>query len=173
MELAPIEAYQRYASLGPDFLTWLLVRVLDTDVPPPQSEPALKVDIQGPLMFAGEGGEAKKVSLAGEEAAAAPEVSSALRQGKRLMRAKIIFSAMEDTWTFTLDAETFDIKSAKLPVPNISDRDEFLKMRVESLMHLQNLVDELFENFLVVRLDQEAWKAEAQRWMKAAKQTGS
>ena len=169
MELAPMEAFQRYASLGPDFLTWLLVRVLDDEVPQITSEPSLKVDIQGPLLFTGEGGEAKKVTLAGEEAASAPEVTSALRQGKRLARARLLFNAMEDIWAITLEAETFDLKSVKLPVPKISHRDEYLRLRVESLMRLQHLLDEMFETFLALRLDREAWKNELDRWQRAGR----
>lgn len=166
MQLAPIEAFQRYASLGPDFLTWLLVRVLDDDVPPPPSEPGLKVDIQGPLLFVGEGGEAKKVTLAGEEAASAPEVASALRQGKRLARGKVIFNAQEDAWAFTLEGETFDLRSIKLPVPAIANRDEYVRMRVESTARLFHLVDDMFEIFLTVRLEPEGWKTEIESWKK-------
>ena len=168
-QLAPLEAFQKYAALGPDFLTWLLVRVLDTDVPPPPSEPGLKIDIKGPLLFVGEGGEATKVTLAGEEAASAPEVSSALRQGKKLHRAKLIFNANEDAWQFTLDAEFFDLKGIKLPVPSLADEGEYLSMRIQSTMRLYQLVDELYEAFLVLRLDPEAWKDEAAKWKKKAK----
>jgi hypothetical protein len=167
-ELAPIEAFQRYASLGPDFLTWLMVRVLDDELPQPPSEPGLKIDIQGPLLFVAEGGEATKVTLAGEEAASAPEVASALRQGKRLNRAKVLFTAVEDTWSFTLDAETFDLKSVKVPIPPIPDRDEYMVMRIESMAHLYYLLDEVFEIFLSLRLNEESWKDEATRWKKIA-----
>ncbi|MEO8376366.1 MAG: hypothetical protein ABI579_01745 [Candidatus Sumerlaeota bacterium] len=168
-QLAPLEAFQKYAALGPDFLTWILVRVLDTDLPGPPSEPGLKVDIQGPLLFASEGGEARKVTLSGEEAASAPEVQSALRQGKRLMRAKLLFTAVEDTWAFTLDAETFDVKSAKVPVPMIPDMNQYIQMRIESLSRVYHLLDELYEQFLSLRLDPAAWKSEAARWKKIAK----
>lgn len=168
-QLAPLEAFQKYAALGPDFLTWMLVRVLETDLPGPPSELALKVDIQGPLLFASEGGEARKVTLAGEEAASAPEVHAALRQGKRLVRAKLLFTAHEDIWAFTLDAETFDVKSAKLPVPTIADANQYIQMRIESLSRLYHLLDELYEQFLALRLDPVAWKSEAARWKKIAK----
>lgn len=167
-ELAPMEAFQRYAALGPDFLTWLLVRVLEDDIPAPPSEPGLKVDIQGPLLFIGDGGEATKVTLAGEEAAAAPEVQSALRQGKKLARGKVLFSVMEDTWTFTLDAETFDLRSIKLPVPPVPDAEQNLHMRVEATMRLMLLIDEMFEGFLTIRLNPEGWKSEAEKWRKKA-----
>ena len=146
----------------------MLVHVLEDDLPAPQSEPALKADIQGPLLFTSEGGEARKITLAGDEAASAPEVISALRQGKKLVRAKLVFEAMEDTYTFTLDAETFDLKSIKLPVPNIADQLQYFDMRIEALTRLYLYVDELFEGFLQLRLDPEQWKEEAATWRKLA-----
>lgn len=169
MELAPLEAFQKYAALGPDFLTWILVHVLQSDLPVPEDNPALKVDLQGPMLFQSEGGEARKISFTGDEAAAAPEVLSALRQGKKLTRAKLVFSVVEDTWAFTLDAETFDLKSMKLPVPAIADLDEYLSMRVQSTVRLYQMLDDLFEVFLRFRLDAEAWFDEGQLRKKLAK----
>jgi hypothetical protein len=169
-ELSPLEAFQKYAALGPDFLTWLLVRVLEDDCPRPLSEPGLKVDIQGPLLFISEDGEARKITLAGDEAASAPEVLSALRQGKKLTRAKVIFTAQEDTWTFTLDAQFFDLKSIKLPVPAIPDLNQYLQMRVEATVRLYSLVDEIYTDiFLPLRLSPDAWKEEAKSWIERAK----
>ncbi len=96
-------------------------------------------------------------------------MKSALRQGKRLARAKFIFTAMEDTYAFTLDAETFDLKSIKLPVPKIPDLSSYFVMRLEATARLFLYMDELFEGFLQVRLNPEAWKGEAERWKKAAR----
>lgn len=164
-ELSPLEASQKYAALGPDFLTWLLMRVLDDDCPRPKSEPGLKIDIQGPLLFASEDGEARKVAMAGDEAASAPEVTSALKQGKRLVRARLIFTAQEDTWACTLDAVTFDLRSIKLPVPSVPDLHQYLQMRISSTMRLFGLLDEIYHDlFLPIRLDPGAWKEEASGW---------
>ncbi|MBI1234927.1 MAG: hypothetical protein GC208_10540 [Alphaproteobacteria bacterium] len=168
VELSPMEAFQKYAALGPDFLTWLLMRVLDDDYPKPHSEPGLKIDIQGPLLFISEDGEARKVALAGDEVASAPEVMNTLRQGKKLIRAKIIFTAQEDSWGFTLDAQFFDLKSIKLPVPSIPDLNQYLQMRIEATMRLYSLVDEMFTDlFLPLRLDPEAWKEETGSWKRS------
>jgi hypothetical protein len=167
-ELSPLEAFQRYAALGPDFLTWFLVHVLEDDLPALASEPGLKADIQGPLLFASEGGEARKVTLAGDEAASAPEVLAALREGKKLMRARVLLNAMEDQYAFTLDAETFDLRSIKLPVPSLADLNAYFDMRMEALARLFMYVDEYFEGFLQLRLDPEMWKAEAALWKKVA-----
>ncbi len=168
MELSNLEAFERYSALGPDFLTWMMVRVLEDDFPAPASEPGLTVDIKGPLVFISDAGEANKITLAGDEAVGAPELRSALRQGKKLTRARLEFVAAVDTWTFTFDAETFDLKAIKLPVPPLADIEANLTMRAEATARLYHLIDELFEGFLAIRLSPEAWDSEASRWKKLA-----
>ncbi|MDK2973495.1 MAG: hypothetical protein PWP23_3250 [Candidatus Sumerlaeota bacterium] len=162
--LTNLDLMERYASLGPDFLTWLAARGQEGSLPAIPSEPELSVEVKGPMLFEAAHGEATKVTLAGDEAATAPEVDAALKVGKRLRRAKFEFSVVDATWAFTLDGETFDIKSVKLPVPKIADENEYLKMRVQALQHLTRLIEELFEAFLVTRLEPSAWKEEVVSW---------
>ena len=159
-----LELMERYATMGPDFLTWLAIRVLRGDVPAPPSEPGLKVDMLGPLVLGSAMGEATKITFAGDEAAAAPEVRAALREGKRLYRAKLIFTAQDAIWNFTLDAETFDLRSVKVPVPKVPDLDEYLHLRLQALQHLNHLVLELYEIFLPMRLEPGQWRDEVLSW---------
>ncbi len=163
-EVSVLELMDRYGALGPDFLTWLCVRSNRDDLPAPPSEPGLQVTLHGPMVLTSEMGEATKITLAGDEAAAAPELVSALANGKRLIRSKVDFTAQDSTWVFTLDAETFDLKSIKLPVPKVPDLDEFMSMRVQATQLLSNMIHELFELFLPVRLDPTLWKAEVESW---------
>lgn len=162
--LTNVDLMERYASLGPDFLTWLAARGPEGTLPPIPSEPELTVGVKGPLLFEAAHGEATKITLAGEEAPTAPEVDAAMKVGKRLRRAKLEFAVVDAIWSFTLDAETFDVKSVKLPVPKIADEGEYLKARVQALQHLTRLLEELFEAFLGVRLDPAAWREEVVSW---------
>ena len=166
-----MQVMERYVALGPDFLTWLFVRILKGDVPPPPSEPALKIDIKGPLQFASDSGEATKVTLAGkDDVPTAPEVFSALRQGKRLFRARLVFNVHSSEQSFTLDASTFDIKSAKLDVPKELGLDEQTFTRHQAVLHLYHLLDELFEGFLPLRLNPDIWKEEIKSWRNLAEE---
>lgn len=167
-QLSALELMDRYGTLGPDFLTWLCVHTRRGDLGPVPSEPGLQVMLMGPMLFTSETGEATKMTLAGDEAASAPEVDAALRQGKRLMRTKMDFTVMDAKYVFTLDAETFDLRSIKLPVPKLPDLDEYLTMRVQATQHLARLVSELFEQFLPLRLDVAAWRDEVESWKSAA-----
>ncbi len=167
-QLSVLEILDRYGSVGPDFLTWLCVRWMRDDVPAPPSEPGLQVSFLGPVVLGSETGEATKISFSGEDAPSAPEVQAALRQGKRLLRSKLVFTAQDASWQFTLDAETFDLKSIKLPVPKLPDLDEYMAMRVQATQHLARLVEELFELYLPIRLDAVVWKSEVESWKQAA-----
>lgn len=165
-QLPVLEILERYGSIGPDFLTWLCACWMRGETPAPPSEPGLEIMLQGPVTLAGQAGEATKVTLSGDDAAGSPEVIAALRQGKRLVRSKLVFTAAENSWTFSLDAETFDLKSIKLPVPKIPDLNEYLSLRVQATQHLARILEELFELFLPLRLDAAAWKAEVETWAK-------
>ena len=165
-QLTVLEILDRYGSLGPDFLTWLAVHCEEEGFAGTPSEPGLSASVLGPMVFTSDTGEATKMSLAGDEAAAAPEVLAALRAGKRLSRARVQLNAQDAEWLFTLEAESFDLKSVKLPVPKVPDLDEYMSLRIQALQHLDRLIYELFEKFLTVRLDPETWKEEAASWRK-------
>lgn len=161
---AALEVMERFGSIGPDFLTWMWVHSQRDDLPAPASEPGLKVRFLGPVVVAGEGGEATKATLAGDEAPASPELRAALAAGKRIIRSKIEFVAQDATWTFSLDGETFDIRGAKLPVPKLPDLDEYMSLRVQALQQAAFLIDQLFELFLPLRADAVRWGDEVKEW---------
>jgi hypothetical protein len=159
-----LEVMERFATVGPDFLTWMCVHSQRDDLPAPASEPGLAVRFLGPMVVAGDGGEATKATLAGDEAPASPELRTALAAGKRIMRSKIEFIAQDATWTFTLDGETFDMRSVKLPVPKVADLDEHMSLRVQALQQAAFLVDQLFDLFLPLRADAQGWAEEVKGW---------
>lgn len=165
-EISNMEIMDRFASMGPDFLTWLCMESLrDTLVPPP-SEPGLIVVPKGPVVLFSDLGEATKVTLAGDEAPSAPEFLSAIAQGKRLQRCRLEFTAQDATWLFTLDSQTMDVKSVKLPVPKLADLDEYVMMRVQATQHLYHLLNELFDQFLHQRCDPQRWPECLKAWAK-------
>lgn len=163
-DLAILQAFERYGALGPDFLTWLFARVVRTEPPECPLDALLEIDIHGPLVLEAAGGEATRVALAGEEAATAPEVRSALREGKRLVRAKLIFKSGTDEFQFTLDATTFDLRGLKVNVPKSADANQVLADRVAAMQRVFDLIDSLFEVFLPLRLDKAVWQEETERW---------
>lgn len=162
--LSNMEILDRYEALGLDFLTYLAVESLRDTLPAPPSEPGLIVVPKGPLVMESSLGEATKVTLAGDEAAASPEFVTALMNGKRLVRCKFEFTAQDATWVFTLDGRTFDLKSIKLPVPKVADLNEYITLRVQASQHLFHLVNELYDEFLLLRCDPERWPQCVEQW---------
>jgi hypothetical protein len=143
---SPLEHGQQYAAIGPDFLTHTMRQILDGAWTAPECEPLLTADIMGPLYFEGLS-EIRKATFGGEEAAAGEEVTTALKNKKKLTRARLAFDAGEDHYQFTLDGPTFDFRAVKLPVPALADENMFLEMRIDALLRLQQYVEESFAAF--------------------------
>lgn len=165
-ELSVLDAFERYGSLGPDFLTWLFICSQADDPHPAITSLVQGVEFRGPIVLSGEGGEALKVSLSGDEAPNAPEVRSALAEGKRIVRSKLLLTIGADQFQCTLNGETFDLSGLKLPIPKTPDWELFLSDRIQAMQHLFGILDSLFEAFLAVRLAPDTWKEEAARWQR-------
>lgn len=168
-ELSVLEAFERYGSLGPDFLTWLFVSTQTEGDNPSISQYVQEIEFRGPIVLMGEGGEALKVSLSGDEAPNAPEVRSALAEGKRIVRSKLLLTVGADQFQCTLNAESFDLSGLKLPIPKTPDWELFLSDRIQAMQHLYGILDALFEAFLAIRLSPDLWKKEAELWLALAK----
>lgn len=169
-EIGALEAMERYAPLGPDFLTWIAFSVLENRPPELDGVP-LDIAIKGPIVLVSAAGEATKVTLAGEESHGAPEFRSAIAEGKKLVKARLTLTEGADQFEFTFNGETFDFGSVKLPVPKVPDLDQYVADRVTAFQKLADTFDRLYEQFLALRLSPENWKREAATWRKWAKGT--
>jgi hypothetical protein len=167
-ELMALEAMEKYSPLGPDFLTWLCIRIIEGEMPTLDNIP-LEFTIKGPITLEGSGGEATKVTLAGEEAPGSPEFCSALSEGKKLVRARLVLVEGADQYEFTLNGETFDFGSVKIPVPKVPDLDQYLSDRVVAFQHLAEIIDRLYEAWLPLRLTPAEWKKETAAWRRLGK----
>ena len=103
--------------LGPEFLTWLWWRA-DTDPRfehPDGAEVFVHVDEH--LEFSGERAAARRTVLKTGAPGASMDARAALRSGKLLVAARLIFARGEEEWRFTLRAEDLDVSSLRLPKP--------------------------------------------------------
>ncbi len=147
--------------LGPEFLTWLWWRA-DVDpcfLHPDGTEVFVHVDEH--LEFRGERAASRRTSLRTGAPGASMDARAALRSGKLLVAARLLFARGEEEWRFTLRAEDLDVSSLRLPPP---DEDTEMKDRLEaSLAGLERFWDDLdlcLASFLDVRCGP-AWSAEA------------
>ncbi|MBI1291859.1 hypothetical protein GC173_11540 [bacterium] len=134
-ELSPLQAQQRYPESGRNFVTDLLQDLIESG--------NSQVELHGPLVFQdGEG----KLTIQGEDAPHVPEVNTALHSGRKLTRATLVIQEREDKWRATLDADTFDLKGVLLPIPTLPNAEEYLSLRIQSLLRLFDLIDQLYAN---------------------------
>ncbi len=159
------------AWLGRELLTWLLYRS-------EAAEPLAKVDklplsviLADRLVLRGIAGDVIETSLRGATAPYSPLVRQALDRGLLVHQARLQLTHGERNYQVTLDAEHFDLKSARLPLAAKGEKDDQLAERLHLAEQLATLVRALIETFLKLRASSR-WAAEEvpamKKWMRAA-----
>ncbi len=155
------------AFLGRELLTWLLWR---SDL----GEPVLVVDGQ-PLVVAfatrlvlrGISGDVVETTVKGAMAPYSPLVRRSLLKGLLVHQARLRLMHGELPFEVGLDAETFDLKGAKLPEVSKGEADDMLHERLALVGQLGRLVEAIIEAFLQLRQGRR-WAAEVtemRAWM--------
>ena len=170
------EAFLRgKAWLGRELLTWLLYRS-------ESAEPLLKVDKQpvtvlfeGRLVLRGIAGEVVENTLRGAMAPYSPLVRRALERGLLVHGARLRLTHGDRSYEVTLDAEQFDIRSARLPELTAEEEDDRLRERLYLSEQVAGLVRALIERFLEVRVTPKWLKEEVpalKAWMSEERPKG-
>jgi hypothetical protein len=157
------------AFLGRELLTWLLWR---SDL----GEPVLVVDGQPVvvafatrLVLRGISGDVVESTVKGAMAPYSPLVRRSLLKGLLVHQARVRLMHGELPFEVGLDAETFDLKSAKLPEVSKGEADDMLHERLALADQLGRVVEALIEAFLKLRQGHK-WGAEVvamRAWMAA------
>jgi hypothetical protein len=103
------------------------------------------------------------VAVRGEEVLNAPELRSALAEGKRVRRVKLLVTYDEEQWQGTLDAKTLEWRGVKVSVPPVPDLGEYALMRTQAFERLTQLLEEWFAAFLKRRLSDANWAEELEK----------
>lgn len=155
------------AYLGREFLTWLLWRS-------ESGEPVVKVDGEGVLVLLtarlvlrGIAGEVVETVMRGAMAPYSPLVRKSLDRGLLIHATRLRLMHGEQTFEVSLDADYFDLKSAKLPPLMAEEEDDQLHERLFLTEKLAQLVQALLEEFLRVRASKRWAKdvAAMKEWM--------
>lgn len=153
--------------LGRECLTWLLYKsdagdpVLHFDNVP------LTVVFADRLVLRGIASEVVETTLRGAMAPYSPLVRRSLSRGLLVHQAKLRLMHGEMPYEVTLDAEYFDLKSAKLPELTREEEDDRLQERIQLSERLGDLVQALLETFLRLRASKR-WSTEVgemKEWM--------
>lgn len=149
--------------LGREFVTWLwfLCEVEGGHFALPSGD--IELVAEDNLVLVGHEDEDSATQVKGGCPTLRPEAASALAAGMTVRRVRMIAARDERQWTFTLDAETLDLKGVKVPAVDAEDPLEQLAERLESAEELRLAVDEMFASFLSIRLTNQWDEVEAPR----------
>lgn len=157
--------------LGPEFLTWLWWRAgvspefveQTLGGRPGRGDPAsLYVHVDEFLELRGERGAARKTSLRAGMPGASAEGKVALRNGKVVTAARVLFARGEEETAMTIRAEDLDLSGVKPPKPEGEQSEERLAASLAGVRRAYADLDACFGAFLAVRCS-DRWDAEAEK----------
>lgn len=156
--------------LGREFLTWLLWKSESSEpVITFNGEPA-HILYGGRLVLKGIAGEVIELGVKGAEAAYSQVNRFALEHGLLIHSAQLRLTLGEEKeFSFTLDAQLLDIRTAKLPDLLTDDEDDRIQERLFLTERLGEVVQAIFTAFLALRRSPE-WRSavlpEILTWLK-------
>ena len=110
-------------------------------------------------------GESGKETISAESPVSLPEAALAIRSGKLPRKAGLTLACDEHQYDLTLQAESFNVGSAK--IKRTDDGDDDLEQRLDGLRALADTLDLLFENFCERRIGK-GWNSQlkqVQNWL--------
>lgn len=146
--------------LGPEFLTWLWWRTSTQPEFVDAAGDAFFVHVDEFLELRGERGAARKTSLRAGMPGASAEGKVALRNGKVVTAARVLFARGEEETTLTIRGEDLDLSSVRPPAPEGETAEDRLGASLAGIRRAYADLDACFRAFLDVRCS-DAWDAEA------------
>ncbi len=145
--------YRGRAWLGREALCWLLMKSESADALCQVDGQPLRVVFTGKVLLRAGSGEVTEVAAKGIGAPYSGIVRFALKHHLLVHGARLQLTHGEQTFEVTLDAERFDLRSAKLPaLLDEGDAGEELTERLELVSRLGKLVDAAIAQFIKVRV---------------------
>lgn len=153
--------------LGQEFLTWLWYRSEYADGLFRSSDNAYSFHVRIEQRLVVRGGEGEHQETASVSGSFSPlrEARLGLSTGKKVVRALVSFYKDEMNWQVSLKAEDFCLNSFKTPVvskeaESDEDEDATFYIKMQFIAEGLALIDEVYKQFLAIRLSQNAWDEE-------------
>lgn len=154
-DLDIFEEDERKRFLGAEFLLWLWFRSDERDGLMETSQGDVELFFDDQLILEAHLAEAEQSRLKGGAPAYSPEAYQALRQGKRVSKAKLRLVKDTREWVFSVDAATFAFSTVKIPSVLADEEFEKFLERMFLIEELDALWADLYRAFLQVRLGEE------------------
>ena len=140
------------AFLGTEFLTWLWRQSEKDDGLFDVDGQKVRAWIDDRMSLQTLAGDAQEDSFKGGTPSRSPEAQMALKQGKKVSKARLLVRKGERDWSCSIVGRTLDLSSIKLPgVLSKADDDRFYE-RMSLLEELFDLLHSLYALFLDTRL---------------------
>ena len=137
--------------LGRECLTWLLWKSESTDALLELDDMPVNLVFNGKATLRAAAGDVTEAQVKGVTAPYSKLVKHALSKGLLVHTAKVQVTWGEQVYDFTLDAEFFDIRTAKLPALLQEEEDDKLTERLELATRASRLTDTLVAAFIKER----------------------
>lgn len=152
MDLVDLIETRRF--LGSEFLMWLWFKsecfdnLFDTE-----DHGTVELWLDDKLTLEASLAETERNDFKGGAPAHSPEAKTALRQGKRVSKAKLGVIKEGREWSLTLKSESLDVSGAKIPALLSKEEEEQFYERMYLLEELEDIILALFKEFVTIRLD--------------------
>jgi len=154
-----VELIASRAFLGTEFLTWLWFRSERDQGRFTVGETPIRVWFEDQLALESLVADSQEDSFRGGSPSTSPEARMALKQGKKVSRARLGVAKGEREWRVVVKGRTLDLGTVKLPALLTKVEDDRFYERMTLLEELDDLLDGLYLQFLELRLG-EAWAGE-------------
>ncbi len=167
------EALQKQTGFGRDFLTYICYKSDKNAgvfaISSPDKQFSLWVD--GKIVLEDDRESAPNaVSFSGDDFTS-QDLKQAIQTGKKVKEARVRIEKGENTWCFTLRADSYAVSGLKIDMPRAEDSDEQFFGRMFSIEALNTIIDSLYIDF-ITEITAKAWKSkgyrEFQQWLQAS-----
>lgn len=148
-----LEAVESARFAGREFLLWLWFEseLLEAQFEMPDGE-RFELWLEQQVTLESVTAEQEITRMRGAAPTASSEAHEALRRGKLPVQARIRIERGQQSFGFTLNANTMNLSSMQLPQLIKADEEERFYERMYLIEELEKMVDALYERFLQIRL---------------------
>ncbi|MDP6944299.1 MAG: hypothetical protein QF464_09140 [Myxococcota bacterium] len=148
------------AFLGGEFLTWLWYHAEHQEGRFKLGERYIEVYFDAKLVLEATGDIRETSSIKSECPTETEEARASLQSGKHVAEARLRVVAEQKQWTATVKANDLSLNGVKIPALLSREDDDKVYERLYLLEEIEDLLDDLFDRFLDVRLDEANWDTE-------------
>lgn len=151
--------------LGREFLTWLWYRSSQQSgvfQMPGGEGGQIEVWFDAKITLEAQGDVKESNVIKAENPTETSEAHAALLNGKLVSDARLRLVSGQKQWTLSVKADTLGISGVKIPALLSREDDDQLYERFMLIEEIEDTVHALFQQFMELRMDDDAWRPEIQ-----------